>query len=162
PRTMMLMVVAIVCGLAASYLTSRLLADREDQPAVALAPPPVEKVTLIVARKPLQLGLVIKDARKLFTEKQMVNENAPKDNVTHWKGLEGKTLKRPLRAGDHIFLDDVREGPVTLDVPPGHRAVGLRVTIDAIASGFASLPGSKVDILWNRRGDNDDSTFSMM
>ncbi len=28
PKTMILMVVAVVCGLGASYMTSRLLADR--------------------------------------------------------------------------------------------------------------------------------------
>jgi pilus assembly protein CpaB len=161
PKTMILMIVAVVCGLGASYLTSRLLAEREDQPAALAAPPPVEKVTLIVAKKPLQLGVVIKDAHKIFAEKTMVKEDAPKEVVTDWKGLEGKTLKRPLRAGDHVFLDDLRDGPVTLEVPPGHRAIGLRVTVDAIAAGFASLPGSKVDILWNRRGNNDDQTFSM-
>jgi pilus assembly protein CpaB len=161
PKTMILMVVAVVCGLGASYLTSRLLAEREDQPAALAAPPPVEKVTLIVARKPLPLGQIIKDARKIFAEKTITKEDAPKDVITDWKGLEGKTLKRPLRAGDHIFQDDLRDGPVTLEVPPGHRALGVRVTVEAIAAGFASLPGSKVDILWNRRGNNDDQTFSM-
>ena len=161
PKTMILMVVAVVCGLGASYLTSRLLAEREDQPAAQAAPPPVEKVTLLVAKKPLPLGQIIKDARKLFAEKQMVKEDAPKEVVTGWTGLEGKTLKRPLRTGDHIFLDDLRDGPVTLEVPPGHRAVGLRVTVEAIAAGFASLPGSKVDIIYNRRGNNDETTYSM-
>ena len=32
PKTMMLMALAVGCGLAASYMTSRLLADRNQQP----------------------------------------------------------------------------------------------------------------------------------
>ena len=32
PRTMILLVVAIVCGLAASYMTNRLLADKGTPP----------------------------------------------------------------------------------------------------------------------------------
>ena len=38
PKTIILMVVAVSCGLAASYMTSRLLADRPE------APPDEEKV----------------------------------------------------------------------------------------------------------------------
>ena len=34
PKTMILMVVAVVCGLAASYMTSRLLADKAPPPPV--------------------------------------------------------------------------------------------------------------------------------
>ena len=160
PKTMILMVVAVVCGLGASYMTSRLLAEREDQPAVVAAPV-IEKVKLLVAKKALPLGQVCKKPQALFVEKLFTKDDAPKEAVTEYKQLEGKTLRRGLRPGDHVFLDDVREGPVTLEVPPGHRAVGLRVTIDAIAAGFASLPGSKVDIIWNMKGNNPDQTFSM-
>jgi pilus assembly protein CpaB len=160
PKTMILMVVAIVCGLGASYMTSRLLAEREEQPPQVIVQE-VPKVKLLVAKKALPLGQTVKDANKLFVEKTFSRDDAPKDVVTDYKALEGKTLKRALRAGDHVFADDIREGPVTLDVPPGMRAVGLRVTIDAIAAGFASLPGSKVDIIWNVRGNNPDQTFSV-
>ena len=160
PKTIILMVVAIVCGLGASYMTSRLLAEREEQPERVVVQE-VPKVKLLVAKKALPLGQTIKDAQALFVEKTFSRDDAPKDVVTDYKALQGKTLRRPLRAGDHVFVDDVREGPVTLDVPPGMRAVGLRVTIDAIASGFASLPGSKVDIIWNSKGNNADDTVSL-
>jgi len=162
PKTMILMVVAVVCGLGASYMTSRLLAEREDnQPAAQAAPPPVEKVTLLVTKRPLPIGQLLKNAKTLFAERQFTKEDAPKDAVSDWKTLEGKTLKRSLRSSDHVFADDVREGPATLEVPPGMRALGLPVNLAAIASGFASLPGSRVDIIWNMRGNNPDQTFSM-
>jgi pilus assembly protein CpaB len=157
---MILMVVAVVCGLGASYMTSRLLAERDEQPPPQAAPE-VVKVKLLVARKALPLGQTIKTPKDLFVEKQVTRDDAPKDAVNDPKMLEGKTLRRSLRAGDHIFADDIKEGPVTLEVPPGMRAVGLRVTVEAIAAGFASLPGSKVDILFNMRGNNADTTFSM-
>ena len=46
PKTMILMVVAIVCGLGASYMTSRLLAERGEAPAAEQ-----KKVTVLVAKK---------------------------------------------------------------------------------------------------------------
>ena len=42
PKTLILMVVAVSCGLGASYMTSRLLADREQD---------VEKVAVLIAKK---------------------------------------------------------------------------------------------------------------
>jgi pilus assembly protein CpaB len=161
PKTMILMVVAIVCGLGASYMTSRLLAEREEQPTVVQVAPPVEKVTLVVAKKPLPIGQMIKNAKNLFVEKSFVKEDAPKDCIGDWKSLEGKVLKRSLRTGDHVFADDISDRPQTLEVPPGMRALGLPVNLASIASGFASLPGSRVDIIWNYRGPNPTQTFAM-
>jgi pilus assembly protein CpaB len=160
PKTMILMVVAVVCGLGASYMTSRLLAEREE-PAAQAAPPPIEKVTLVVAKKPLPIGQMIKNAKALFNEKSFVKEDAPKDALSDVKSLEGKVLKRSLRGGDHVFPDDISDRPQTLEVPPGMRALGLSVNLASIASGFASLPGSRVDIIWTYRGPNAKETFAM-
>src|SRR2546430_8010546 len=48
-RSMILMVVAVGCGLAASYMTSKLLADRRE-------PPPVEEKIKILDRKSTRLN----------------------------------------------------------------------------------------------------------
>ena len=64
PKTLILMVVAIVCGLGASYMTSRLLAERGDAP-----PPEQPKVTVLVAKKTLDMGTFVKNPPEVFVEK---------------------------------------------------------------------------------------------
>src|SRR5438552_538083 len=152
PKTLILMVVAVVCGLGASYMTSRLLAERDDQKP-QVVDKVVEKVTLLVAKKQLDMSTYIKTPQEMFTEKQFVKEDAPKEALTpkDLTGLAGKTLKRGLRRGDHVMAEDLGDGAPVLEVPPGHRAMGLRVTVEGIAGGWASLPGSRVDIIWARR-----------
>src|SRR5713226_303666 len=61
-KTMILMVVAVGCGLVASFLTSRLLAERGNSGPVM--------VKRLVAKKNLALGTVIKDPEKYFVEKE--------------------------------------------------------------------------------------------
>ena len=53
PRTMILLIVAVTCGLGASYMTSRLLAERQTEPE--------DKVKILVAKKNLDQGLTIKN-----------------------------------------------------------------------------------------------------
>ena len=55
PKTMVLMVVAVSCGLGASYMTSRLLAERGNSTDEN------EKVSALVARKNLDMGMLIKN-----------------------------------------------------------------------------------------------------
>ena len=50
PKTMILMVIAVVCGLVASYLTSRMLAQNKDAPAEE------EKVKVLVAKQKIPMG----------------------------------------------------------------------------------------------------------
>jgi pilus assembly protein CpaB len=161
PKTMILMVVAVVCGLGASYMTSQLLAQRDETPAEA---PVVEKVTLLVARKNVDLHTALrKKPEDFFEKKQFVVEDAPKDALTpdDLSKLKDKFLKRGLRKGDHLFADDLMDGKFGLPaLPNGMRAVGIRVNVEQIAGGFASLPGSHVDIVWTKRAGAETDTFS--
>jgi Flp pilus assembly protein CpaB len=149
PKTMILMIVAVVCGLGASWMTSRLLAER-NQPEPEQQP----KVTVLVAKKNIDMGTTIKNPAALFVEKQFVQEDAPKEAITEFAVLKDKMLKRPRRAGDSVTLDDLwdRNAMGMVGLPDGMRAIGLPVRLDTIAAGFASLPGSKVDIIFTGRG----------
>ena len=83
PKTMILMVVAIACGLGASYMTSRLLADRNQS---------VEKVTILVAKNMLNQGDWIKAPEELFVEKQFAKGDEPKLAITELDKLRGQQL----------------------------------------------------------------------
>jgi len=153
PKTMILMAVAIVCGLGASYMTSRLLADKDEQ---TVAPPPVpepERVKLLVAKINLDNGAALKNPQEQFTEKAFIKDDAPRDGVTEVKLLKGKFLKRALRKGDHITVDDLVDERTSIlaNLPDGYRAYGIQVDPASIASGWAAVPGSRVDIIWTKR-----------
>src|SRR5207249_761279 len=106
PKTLILMVVAVVCGLGASYMTSRLLAERDDKPT-AEAAAPIEKVKLLVAKKNLDIHTAFKKKPEdFFIEKSFVRDDAPKDALTKEDllKLKDKYLRRSLRKNDYVTL----------------------------------------------------------
>jgi hypothetical protein len=107
PKTMILMVVAVACGLAASYMTSQLLAERggdEDQE---------EKVKVLVARGNLDLGLLIKDPHRHFKEKLYLKGEEPAKALTDkdFDQLRDKRLIKPLSQDQFVTLDDLNHCP---------------------------------------------------
>ena len=154
PKTLILMVVAISCGLGASYMTSRLLADRQQE---------VEKVTVLVAKKALSTGDTLKIPEDLFEEKQFAKGDEPKMAVLDATLLKGRILKRSLRTGDFItpddLLDDKNPG-IAYELPAGFQAAGIRVSPESIAGGFASLPHSRVNIISTVRRGDDSKSYS--
>ncbi len=154
PKTLILMVVAVACGLGASYMTSRLLADRQSD---------VEKVTILVAKKSLNQGEWIKAPDDLFEGKQFAKGDEPKLAITEMDKLVGQQLKRPLRAGDFVTLDDLRDEKQSMMdtvLPPGHQAIGIRVSPEKTAGGFANLPNSKVNIISVVRRGSDRESYA--
>ena len=161
PKTLILMVVAVSCGLGASYMTSQLLAER--QQAVPDDAGQVAKVTVLVAKKPLSPGTVFKTPEEDFQPKQFDKGQEPANALTDVNQLRGERLKRPLRIGDYVSKDDLVDknaAGIGEDLPKGMRAIGLPVNQLVSASGFASLPGSHVDILWTMRGTTPDTNFT--
>src|SRR5438309_13982 len=76
PKTMILMVVAVACGLGASYMTSKLLADR------GKVTEEVEKVDVVVAKEKIPSWQVIKEPEKQFEVKKYLAESAPKNAIS--------------------------------------------------------------------------------
>jgi pilus assembly protein CpaB len=158
PKTMILMGVAIVCGLGASYMTSRLLAERGEAPAEQ------KKVNVLVAKKNVDMGIFLKSPQDVFIEKQFTLGDEPKNAVVTLDVLKNKYLKRSLRKDDWITPDDLADSGngINWQLPEGLRAIGLRVSTEGIAGGWASLPGSRVDVISTIRGGNNDDSFSQV
>jgi pilus assembly protein CpaB len=139
-KTVVLIVLAVVCGLGASFMTSKLLADRQQQE---------ETVKVLVAKKNLDTGMMIKKPEEAFEEKEILKETAPKNALSKLEEVKGRQLKIPRRAGDTITQDDLfddKSPGLMSTLPPGHRAVGVRVSSEQIAAGFAAVPHSRIDI----------------
>jgi len=158
PKTMVLMGVAIACGLGASYMTSRLLAERgaDDAP----------KVAVLVAKKTLSTGDTIKNVDELFITKAFAPSDVPPGAITDPEQIRNRILKKSLRSGDHVTPEDMfgetgSEGlPVRL--PAGYRAYGVRVSLDTTAAGFAPLPLSRVDLISTVRRGDDSATYAQV
>jgi pilus assembly protein CpaB len=157
PKTLVLMGVAIACGLGASYMTSRLLAERgEEEP----------KVTVLVAKKNLNLGETIRNPEEWFVEKKFTRGDEQPGAIDNFESLKNRVLKRPLRAGDHVtpedLIGDVNSAGMAISMPDGHRGVGVRVNAESVASGWASLPLSRVDVISTVRRADDKATYSQI
>jgi Flp pilus assembly protein CpaB len=156
PKTMILMIVAVGCGLGASYMTSRLLAERGS------APEEQEKTMVLVARKNLETGMTVKNPQDMFLEKVYIKGEEPKSAILKFEDVKGKVLKHGLREGDWVSMADLlsdKESALQYLLPKDHFAIGLRVNIESIAGGFASLPLSRVDVYSTVRRADDKGSF---
>ena len=159
PKTLILMVVAVVCGLAASYMTSRLLAERqssndEDQ-----------KVTILVAKQNISTGSLIKDPEKFFVEKAFTKGEEPKKALRSFDQLKDRVLNKGLSAEQFVTSDDLygkdQQG-LSGALPAGMRAVAIHVSAETLAGGFV-LPNSHVDVILTvRRGDSDSYAYTFL
>jgi Flp pilus assembly protein CpaB len=148
PKAMILMGIAIACGLGASYMTSRLLADRSDADQ--------ETVEVLVAKRNLSIGERITKPEELFEKKTILKEMDTPDTIKDLDALKGKILKQSRNKGDTITPNSTFNEKDNLDIPEGHQAVGLRVNLETSAHGLATLPHSRVDLIWFQRAERPE------
>jgi pilus assembly protein CpaB len=151
-KTLILMVVAIGCGLVASYMTSRLLAERPKEE--------LEKVTILVAKQNIAMATLIKEPERLFEEKQFTKGEEPKRAIRDFAQLKDRRLNKPINAEAFVTPDDLNEkgqGSLEALMQKGMRAVALKVQADTATSFI--LPHSHVDIVSVVRR-NEGETFS--
>lgn len=156
PKTMILMVVAVACGLVASYMTSRLLADRNTQTNEAM-------VDVVVAKKKVSGLTLIRKPEDLF-EIRSVKDDGPitAKAIKSLDELAGKRLKNSLAEGAVVHVDDLqKKEDMILDVPPGQRAIAIKVDARSLAGGFI-LPGMRVDVLATIRNGDEPSAMILL
>jgi pilus assembly protein CpaB len=148
PKTMILMVVAVGCGLGASYMTSKLLAERNK------APVETPMVPVLVAKERIPAWQPIKEPERLFEIKQYPQDVAPPKAVGSFEELKDQQLNKPLDAGKPLTVQDLltkEQKEVALQIQPGQRAVAFKVNVEAMVAGYV-LPGSRVDVSVITRG----------
>jgi pilus assembly protein CpaB len=155
---MMLMVVAIGCGLAASYMTSKLLAERNSAQAEEA------KVKVVVAKIKVPAWLNLKDPDKYFEEKEIPESIAPKKGVKELSKLKDQRLSQPLSEGEYVLEDklvNAEQVGLIAKLPPGMRAIALKVNAESLAGGFV-LPGYRVDVVSTTRGNANESVSKII
>ena len=144
-KSLMLMGVAVVCGLGASYLVSRLVAGRN------------ATVVVLIARQNQGAFTPIQDPATMFGPKEIPRNEVPKNAVLNMDDLKDRILIRALAVGQLVVADDVQDkNKATIDseIAPGNRLVAIRTD----AAGGSILPGSHVDVYHTTRsGDQPEA-----
>ncbi|MBX9579319.1 MAG: Flp pilus assembly protein CpaB [Gemmataceae bacterium] len=143
-KNLVLMAVAVGCGLTAAFLTSRMSAKT----------PVVETVELLVAAKDLPVGTMLTkdDLPKLVKKKQVSRDAVPAKAVEAVEELADKRLTRAVRADEAFNPADLTKGGA-VSIPPGMSMASLQVNVAQAVAGFVG-PGSRVDVLASIRLKN--------
>jgi len=152
PKTMILMVVAVGCGLGASYMTSRLIAERSK-------PTEVEEVPVLVAKVKVNGWMLIKEPHKYFEIRMFRKTEAPKKALTSLDDIKDQKLNKPIDETKAVTQDDLlnkAETSMQDKLKAGQRAIGIKVNPMALAGGHV-LPETYVDILCVTSGQEASS-----
>jgi pilus assembly protein CpaB len=156
PKTMILMVVAVACGLGASYMTSKLLADRRAEA------PPEEQVPVLMAKVRVPGWVVIKEPQKYFEVKMLPESAVSKKSLKSFEDVKNQRLNKPLDAERVAMQDDLlnKDQKSLIDnLVPGQRAIAVKVNPESVAGGFV-LQGARVDVICTTK--NSDSTSKIV
>ncbi len=139
-RNLMLLALAIGCGLVAAFLTARLSAGGSK----------TEMVSVLVAAKNIDQGTKLDDPDKYFVRKPFPKESVPPEFIDDIGQLKDKVLNRSIRAGTHCTMGDVKTKD-SIDLPIGadgtmYKGMAIRVSQHTAVSGFIN-PGDHVDVV---------------
>ncbi len=160
PKTIILAVVAVVCGLGAMWMTNRLLAEKQ----TTTAPTAEAREKVLVAKGKIPAQTVFKDVEKYFEEREVVASAIPPKAIRTGDKVVGKRLSRNLSEGDYVTpeaLVNPETDGLGAVIPPGMRAVTIRVQQDANVAGFV-LPRSHVDVLCTVRNNEGSTTYTIL
>src|SRR5262245_11342082 len=148
PRTMVLMVVAVGCGLAASYMTSKLLADRKEKEK-----PPEERVNILYVKAKVPRFTVIKEPEKYFEQRSRLKSEAPKSYFSEFSEIKDKKINKELKVDVHVSPEDISDkGIAELDIPPGMGAISIRTPNQSFLVGGFIKAKDKVDVILTIKG----------
>jgi Flp pilus assembly protein CpaB len=137
-KNLVLMVVAVGCGLVAAFLTSQMSAK-----------PQVEMAEVLVAAKDLTVGTQIsKDdlaAGTLVKRKRVPKDAVSPSVVVAEEEMVDRRLTRTVRAEETFNKADLTKNGV-VSIPPGMSMFALPIGLPQAVAGFVG-PGSRVDVL---------------
>jgi pilus assembly protein CpaB len=137
PKTLILMLVAIACGLVAAFLAAQYSPQAGTTAGKQVLVTAVDLPPGAVLTNPEMLKL------KPFSEDQL-----PVKYFQNFEDVRGKTIARAMDKNTLLTPNDLSlaESLFPKTLPAGYRAVTVRVTVESAIAGFV-LPGSYVDLL---------------
>jgi pilus assembly protein CpaB len=139
PKTMLLLLVAVGCGLTAAYLTAI---------GVGTGPRANEMRYVAVAKEPIKANTKINTPEDLFILKPFPKDSVSDKAIDKLDDLRGKVTSREIKPLRSLDPDEDFGAHLKIlnDLPPGYRAVSVTTNIATAAAGFI-LPGNRVDML---------------
>ena len=141
PRVTAVLVLALLISGGATYLVYRVVVSRAAQA-------PAQQTTQVaMAARDLEIGTLIKDSD--ITTGPWTG-SLPKGLVTKKETLVGRGVIAPIYQGEPVMENRLAPpgagGGLAATIPPGMRAVAVRVNEIIGVAGFAT-PGMRVDVL---------------
>jgi len=154
-KNMVLLALAVGCGLVAAFLTAKLGAGSK-----------TEMVLVLVAAKNLDQGTKLEKVEDQFVRKPFPHESVPPEFIDDIATLKGKVLQRSLRAGTHCTMSDITpRKSIDLPVDPKtgtmYKAMALKVAPETMVGGLV-LPGARVDVVTVERQQSGKTVSSMI
>ncbi len=147
-KALVLLLLAVLCGLGAMFGTKQMLSKQQNKPAL-------EMQDVLVAARDLKVEEVIRPDMVKLT--QMPRTGVPPGTFTSIKDVEDRWVQIKLLEGEPIL--DRKLAPkgspagMVARIPKGMRAFAIDVTEQSGVSGFI-LPDHRVDVVQNTPGIN--------
>ena len=143
PKSMILILIALGCGLVASIGISQVMENRQS------AAPAAETIQIYVAVGDIPLGEPL--TPHTIKLEEWPKDKVPENAITTLEDVDGRRPRQPLFAGEPILSNKLIDleygtGGATDRIPKGYRALPIRVTMESGGSGLIH-PGDHVDIL---------------
>jgi len=137
-KNLILIAVAVGCGLVAAFLTTQLGAGQKKVD---------DSIEVPVAAKDLPVGtkMTKEDLKTFVTYKKVNKDSLPTEFASSEEQLADKRLVRTIRAGETFNPADLTTN-APINPPPGFNVMTFGLTPEKGVAGFAG-PGSKVDVL---------------
>lgn len=153
-KNLILVAVAVGCGLVAAFLTTQLGAK----------PASTEQYDVPVAAKDLAVGTKLSkdEIDTLIVFKKLPKDALPPAYAATKEELADKRLTRTIRSGETFNPADLTTN-VAISPPPGKDMMSIRANAESAVAGFAG-PGSRVNILATVKLRNTDKgvTFPLL
>lgn len=143
PKSLILMIIALACGLVASIGISQILEKRSTEKVA------VQTVRILIAQGEIKVGEVI-DSRSIALEKWPKNK-VPSGTLTSLDEVKGRRTRQQIFEGEPILegkliREDELDQEASERIRSGYRAVTVKVQED-VAVGNLLKPGDTVDVL---------------
>jgi Flp pilus assembly protein CpaB len=155
-KNLILIAVAVGCGLLAAILVQQVMAK-------GTKPKAEDFVEVPVAAKDIPIGATIKakDVEALFVKKKFPKDAVPPAYVSDTQELVDKRTMRPIRQGEVINPADISTHGF-IQPPDGYSLVTAPMSLERGAAGFA-LPGYRVTVIATKKSSklNRDIVFPL-
>ncbi len=151
-KNLILIAVAVVCGLGAAFLTTQMSAKPSGVKPVDMVKVPVASTDI-----PIGTRFTKADLDKFFTLKDYSKDTVPPGAIMDVEKLDGKRILRQIRKDNLVDERDVNATGF-IEPPAGTVLMATPINLDQAAAGFA-IPGTRAVVMAIKRSAKKNKEF---